>query len=96
MLGAVNGPRPVGYVDNMTLTTAIAKALGTQPGAGLLESLPGFSAVNCNRHLVSFPFQHGYQHRAGHEIVFSDEYFHLLRRCFFGLPIPWAFSGNYR
>ena len=35
VLGAVNGPRPVGYVDNMTLTTAIAKALGTQPQAYL-------------------------------------------------------------
>ena len=35
VLGAVNGPRPVGYVDNMTLTTAIAKALGTQPLAQL-------------------------------------------------------------
>ena len=35
VLGAVNTPRPVGYVDNMTLTTAIAKALGTQPQAHL-------------------------------------------------------------
>ena len=35
VLGAVNGPRPVGYVDNMTLTTAISKALGTQPQAYL-------------------------------------------------------------
>ena len=37
VLGAVNGPRPVGYVDNMTLTTAIAKALGTQPQAQLSQ-----------------------------------------------------------
>jgi len=35
VLGAVNGPRPVGYVDNMSLTTTIAKALGTQPQAQL-------------------------------------------------------------
>ncbi len=35
VLGAVNGPRPVGFVDNMTLTTAITKALGTQPQAYL-------------------------------------------------------------
>ena len=35
VLGAVNGPRPVGYVDDMGLVTAIAKALGTQPGAYL-------------------------------------------------------------
>lgn len=37
VLGAVNGPRPVGFVDNMTLTTAIAKALGTQPQAQLSQ-----------------------------------------------------------
>jgi protein involved in polysaccharide export with SLBB domain len=37
VLGAVNGPRPVGYVDNMNLTTAIAKALGTQPQAYLKQ-----------------------------------------------------------
>ena len=35
VLGAVNGSRPIGYVDNMNLTTAIAKALGTQPQAQL-------------------------------------------------------------
>ncbi len=35
VLGAVRSPRPVGYVDNMTLTTAIAKALGTAPQAYL-------------------------------------------------------------
>lgn len=35
VLGAVNSPRPIGYADNMTLTTAIAKALGTQPQAYL-------------------------------------------------------------
>jgi protein involved in polysaccharide export with SLBB domain len=33
VLGAVRGPRPLGYVDRMTLTTAIAKALGTTPDA---------------------------------------------------------------
>ncbi len=37
VLGAVNGPRPVGFVDNMTLSTAIAKALGTAPGAHLSQ-----------------------------------------------------------
>jgi len=35
VLGAVNGPRPVGFMDNMTVSTAIAKALGTAPGAQL-------------------------------------------------------------
>lgn len=35
VLGAVRSPRPVGYVDNMTLSTAISKALGTQPQAYL-------------------------------------------------------------
>ena len=35
VLGAVNGPRPVGYADNISLTTAIAKALGTSPQAQL-------------------------------------------------------------
>jgi polysaccharide biosynthesis/export protein len=35
VLGAVNGPRPTGYVDNMTVTTAIAKALGARPEARL-------------------------------------------------------------
>lgn len=37
VLGAVNGPRPVGFVDDMTLTTAIAKALGTAPQAYLSQ-----------------------------------------------------------
>lgn len=37
VLGAVNAPRPVGYVDDMTLTTAIAKALGTSPQAHLSQ-----------------------------------------------------------
>lgn len=37
VLGAVNTPRPVGYVDNMTLTTGIAKALGTLPQAHLSQ-----------------------------------------------------------
>lgn len=35
VLGAVNGPRPVGFVDDMTVSTAIAKALGTAPQAYL-------------------------------------------------------------
>ena len=35
VLGAVNSSKPVGYTDNMTLTTVIAKALGTQPQAYL-------------------------------------------------------------
>ncbi len=34
-VGAVDGPRPVGYVDDMPLTTAIAKARGTRPQAHL-------------------------------------------------------------
>lgn len=37
VLGAVNGPRPVGFMDDMSLTTAIAKALGTQPQARLTQ-----------------------------------------------------------
>jgi protein involved in polysaccharide export with SLBB domain len=37
VLGAVNGPRPIGFMDTMTLTTAIAKALGTQPEAQLTQ-----------------------------------------------------------
>lgn len=37
VLGAVKGPRPLGYVDHMTLTTAIAKSLGTTPDAYLRE-----------------------------------------------------------
>ena len=35
VLGAVNRPSPLGFVDNMTMVSAIAKALGTQPGAYL-------------------------------------------------------------
>jgi protein involved in polysaccharide export with SLBB domain len=35
VLGAVNGPRPVGFVDDITVSTAIAKALGTAPQAYL-------------------------------------------------------------
>jgi protein involved in polysaccharide export with SLBB domain len=35
VLGAVNGPRPIGYVDDMGLTAAISKALGAQPQAQL-------------------------------------------------------------
>lgn len=35
VLGQVNAPRPVGFVDNMTLTTAISKALGPAPDAHL-------------------------------------------------------------
>lgn len=35
VLGAVVGPRPIGYVDDMGLTAAISKALGPQPGAQL-------------------------------------------------------------
>ncbi len=35
VLGAVTGPRPVGFMDDMTLTSAIGKALGPQPGAQL-------------------------------------------------------------
>jgi protein involved in polysaccharide export with SLBB domain len=37
VLGAVNAPRPVGFVDDMTLTTAIAKALGAAPEACLSQ-----------------------------------------------------------
>lgn len=37
VLGAVNGPRPVAFSDNMSLITAIAKALGTQPSAHLSQ-----------------------------------------------------------
>lgn len=37
VLGAVKGPRPLGYVDHMTLTTAIAKALGTVENAYLSQ-----------------------------------------------------------
>lgn len=37
VLGAVNGPRPIGFVDDMTLTTALAKALGTAPQAHLKQ-----------------------------------------------------------
>jgi len=37
VLGRVNGPRPIGFVDNMTLTTAIGKALGTAPDAHLSQ-----------------------------------------------------------
>ena len=35
VLGAVNRPSPLGYMDNMSLASAIAKALGTQPEAQL-------------------------------------------------------------
>lgn len=35
VLGAVRGPRPVGFVDNMSLTTAISKAMGLTPEAQL-------------------------------------------------------------
>lgn len=35
VLGAVNRPSPLGFVDHMGLTAAIAKALGTQPSAYL-------------------------------------------------------------
>ncbi|MEI7728447.1 MAG: polysaccharide biosynthesis/export family protein [Verrucomicrobiota bacterium] len=35
VLGAVNRPAPMGFVDNMSLASAIAKALGTQPEAQL-------------------------------------------------------------
>jgi protein involved in polysaccharide export with SLBB domain len=60
VLGAVNGPRPVGYVDNMTLTTTIAKALGAQPGAQLSHvaivrgalSEPKIAVVDFNAILV--------------------------------------------
>ncbi len=37
VLGAVKGPRPLGYVDHMTLTTAIAKSLGTVENAFLTQ-----------------------------------------------------------
>jgi polysaccharide biosynthesis/export protein len=37
VLGSVNGPRPIGFMDHMNLTTAIAKALGTQPEAQLSQ-----------------------------------------------------------
>ena len=37
VLGAVNGPRPVGFTDDMTLSTAIAKAVGTTPEAQLSQ-----------------------------------------------------------
>lgn len=37
VLGAVKGPRPLGYVDRMTLTTAIAKAQGTSADAYVSE-----------------------------------------------------------
>ena len=35
VLGAVHAPRPVGFIDRMSLTTAIAKALGSRPEAYL-------------------------------------------------------------
>lgn len=35
VLGAVNGPRPIGFHNNMTVTTAIAAAMGTTPAAYL-------------------------------------------------------------
>ena len=37
ILGAVNRPAPVGFRDNMTVVSAIAMALGTQPEARLTE-----------------------------------------------------------
>ena len=37
VLGAVNSPRPLGFVDDMTLVTAIAKAQGVLPGACLSQ-----------------------------------------------------------
>ncbi len=37
VLGAVNGPRTVGYADNLSLTTVIAKAQGTQASAHLSQ-----------------------------------------------------------
>jgi len=37
ILGAVSSPRPLGYVDDMTLATAIAKAQGVLPGACLTQ-----------------------------------------------------------
>ena len=37
VLGAVNSPRPLGFEDNMTVASALAKALGTQPGAQLSQ-----------------------------------------------------------
>jgi polysaccharide export outer membrane protein len=37
VIGAVRAPRPLGYTDFMTLTTAIAKSLGPTPEAHLLQ-----------------------------------------------------------
>lgn len=37
VLGAVNSPRPIGFEDNMTVVSALAKALGPQPGAQLAK-----------------------------------------------------------
>ncbi len=37
VLGAVNAPRPVGFSDDMTVATALAKALGTTPEAQLSQ-----------------------------------------------------------
>jgi len=37
VLGAVNRPCPVGFEDNMTIVSAIGKALGTQPPAQLSQ-----------------------------------------------------------
>jgi len=37
ILGAVNSPRPLGFVDDMTLATAMAKAQGVMPGACLSQ-----------------------------------------------------------